>query len=274
MERPAEQGAKPDTPLDPGASDPHLPRQDNQEPHTAMNASLPRPGMAAAADGASTGVGTSLVGPAPVADERARARKRARREKRLVRRAEEARWVAAIIAGDKASFRKIVDRYQRQIYWIAFDILLDTEEARDVTQETFVRVHAAMDRFDPKRDLVNWICRIARNLAIDALRRRRRHATPTEDLTQLADDAEVAAVATPGRRDQAARVREVLAELPVEYRLVLTLREFHGMAPREIAQVTDCSYPTARWRLHRARKLFRMAWEERFGVLSPVEGHA
>ena len=61
------------------------------------------------------------------------------------------------------------------------------------------------------------------------------------------------------------RVATVLAELPVEYRLALTLREFHGMAPREIAALTDCTYPTARWRLHRARALFRKHWEHRFG---------
>ena len=62
------------------------------------------------------------------------------------------------------------------------------------------------------------------------------------------------------------RVATVLAALPVEYRLALTLREFHGLSPREIAELTDCTYPTARWRLHRARALFRQAWEERFGA--------
>ncbi len=270
MERPAEPNPLPEPPSTPAPT-----RPTPKDPTSAMSAAVPQPRVPQAgigADASATGVGVSIVGGMPVADDRQLAEKRARRERRLVRRAEEARWVAAILAGDTESFRQIVDRYQRQIYWIAYDILLDTEEARDVAQETFVRVHAALDRFDTKRDLVNWVCRIARNLAIDALRRRRRHATPTEDLTHLADDAELGTAATPTRRDQATRVREVLAELPVDYRLVLTLREFHGMAPREIARVTDCSYPTARWRLHRARKLFRIAWEERYGVLSPAEG--
>ena len=61
----------------------------------------------------------------------------------------------------------------------------------------------------------------------------------------------------------------MLSELPTEYRLALTLREFHGLTPREISKVTDCSYPTARWRLHRARALFRKAWEDRYGERPP-----
>ena len=130
-------------------------------------------------------------------------------------------------------------------------------------------MHSALDRFDRTRDFVNWIYRIARNLAIDALRRRRRRAVPVEDLSHLplADESPVAGPdSTSVTGDLEVRVARVLEELPVEYRLALTLRELHGMTPREIAAVTDCSYPTARWRLHRARGLFRKAWEKRYGV--------
>ena len=74
-----------------------------------------------------------------------------------------------------------------------------------------------------------------------------------------------------GAQDLRERVALVLGELPVEYRLALTLREFHGLSPREIAALTDCTYPTARWRLHRARALFRKQWEKRYGVVPPAE---
>lgn len=189
----------------------------------------------------------------------------ARRE----RRAQDLVLVDGILRGDDEAFRQLVERYQRPLYWIARDILLDSDEARDVVQETFIRVHAAITRFDRKRDLMNWMFRIARNLAIDHYRRRRRRATPVDDLGHAGEEPETV---QPAVGDLPEQVATVLAMLPVDYRLSLTLREFHGLTPREIARITDCSYPTARWRLHRARALFRKAWEERYGAAPVLEG--
>ena len=194
---------------------------------------------------------------------------------RAHRRAEDLLLVDGILRGDEDAFRAFVERYQRPLYWVAYDVLLDADEARDVVQEAFIRVHAALHRFDRKRDLMNWVFRIARNLAIDHFRRRRRRATPVEDVASLGEAAGFPPTsARPDAADEAdlqAQVHRVLADLPVEYRLCLTLREFHGLAPRQIAQVTDCSYPTARWRLHRARKLFGEAWEARYGARPALE---
>jgi len=179
------------------------------------------------------------------------------------RRAEDAHLALRAQGGDEDAFRLLVERYQRKVYWIAYDVLLDSEEARDVAQETFIRVHGALGAFDPSRDFLNWLYRIARNLAIDAFRRRRRRAVPVEDLTSVPLESGDGDDAAPD--DMRERVARILAELPVEYRLALTLREFHGLTPREIASLTDCTYPTARWRLHRARALFRKQWERRYG---------
>ena len=185
-----------------------------------------------------------------------------RERERSKRRSADARLALRARGGDEDAFRELVEKYQKKVYWIAYDVLLDAEEARDVAQETFIRVHGALGTFDPTRDFLNWLYRIARNLAIDAFRRRRRRALPVEDLTAL-PEGEEELPAVPG--DDRERVAAILAELPVEYRLALTLREFHGLSPREIASLTDCTYPTARWRLHRARALFRKHWERRFG---------
>lgn len=186
-----------------------------------------------------------------------------REEARAQRRAADAALVARALKGEEEAFRALVERYQQQVYWIAHDVLLDTEEARDVAQETFLRVHRALADFDPQRDFLNWIYRIARNLAIDAHRRRKRRATLVEDLTSVPERPHASGEASPDLRE---RVHAVLADLPVDYRLALSLRELHGLTPLEIARVTDCSYPTSRWRLHRARSLFRKAWEQRFGA--------
>lgn len=192
-----------------------------------------------------------------------------RKARRAVRQAEDVRLVRAIRNGDAEAFGRLVKRYERRLYWLAYDILLDAEEARDVAQEAFLRLHASLDRYDERRDFVNWLYRIARNLAIDWLRRRRRRggaleepdALPRERLHRGGAALEEASPDDAVTRTQlAARVHATLAGLPVEYRMALVLRDLHGMSPREIAEVSDCSYPTARWRLHRARALFREAW--------------
>ena len=190
---------------------------------------------------------------------------------RARRRAEDLILVDGILQGDEDAFRRLVEKYQRPLYWVAYDVLHDVDEARDAVQEAFIRVHGAIGRFDRRRDLLNWMYRIARNLAIDAYRRRRRRALSVEDVELAAGSDGAAAVAAgseeaPGDLDLNGQVALVLRDLPVDYRMALTLREFHGLTPREIARVTDCSYPTARWRLHRARGLFKKAWEARFGA--------
>lgn len=191
----------------------------------------------------------------------------ARRARRAERRSEDAALAVAARGGDEDAFRQLVERYQKKVYWIAYDVVLDREEARDIAQETFVRVHAALPSFDESRDFLNWLYRIARNLAIDAFRRRKRRAIPVEDLTTVesAEGLEVDG-GTGIAGELSERVAAVLGQMPVEYRLALTLREFHGLSPREIATLTDCTYPTARWRLHRARTLFKKIWERRYGA--------
>ncbi len=188
-----------------------------------------------------------------------------RAERRRARQREDAALIAAIRGGDPSAFARLVERYQRRVMWLAYDILLDKDEANDVAQETFLRVHASLDRYDERRDFVNWLYRIARNLAIDWLRRRRRRAAVVEDVEAVVgpDVGTPDASGTLRSKETIRLVREILATLPVEYRTALTLRDLHGMSPREIADVTDCTYPTARWRVHRARALFRDAWEAR-----------
>lgn len=212
------------------------------------------------------------------ADAHRRRGRAADRAARAVRREEDRLLVEAIRRGDEDAFRQLVERYQQRLYWVAHDVLLDGHEARDVVQEAFIRVYAAIDRFDLERDFLNWVFRITRNLAIDAYRRRRRRALPVEDAVLGAGaeetedgDGGLDGAAHAELQDQ---VSAVLERLPVDYRVALTLREFHGLTPREIAAVTDCSYPTARWRLHRARALFRKAWEEQHGEPSADGGAA
>jgi RNA polymerase sigma-70 factor (ECF subfamily) len=168
-------------------------------------------------------------------------------------------------AGDDEAFGELVERYHARAYWVAFGLVGNQEEARDVTQDAFLRVYRALARFDFNQSFYTWLYRIVVNLAIDRLRKlSKARAVAIEDVGEPASD-EVDTVPERGieSNETAREVREVLATLPEKYRTVMTLRELNGLSCKEIARIVGSSHATVRWRLHMARKFFKEAWERR-----------
>lgn len=169
--------------------------------------------------------------------------------------------VQAAIAGDEDAFASIVARYQRRAFWIAFHVLGRVEDARDVVQESFVRVHRSLHRFDFSRNFYTWFYRIVMNLAIDALRKRRgMRAATIDDLADWLQGPEDT-VAPAERKETQAQVWEVLHRMDGKFKAVLVLRDIHGMSCREIAPILKVTHATVRWRLHRGRQIFREHWD-------------
>jgi RNA polymerase sigma-70 factor (ECF subfamily) len=169
--------------------------------------------------------------------------------------------VRDVLAGDDQAFSGLVARYHRRAFWIAYHVLGRAEEARDVVQDAFVRVHRSLARFDFARSFYTWFYRIVMNLAIDALRRARHmRAVALDDLgDQLA--AHTGADAPVEREETRGQVWRVLERMDAKFRAVLVLRDIHGMSCREIAPILDVTHATVRWRLHRGRQIFREHWE-------------
>ncbi len=183
---------------------------------------------------------------------------------------EDAEIVRRILDEDQDAFADLVARYQRRAFWIAYHVLGRAEDARDVVQESFVRLHRSLHRYDFARSFYTWFYRIVMNLAIDALRKRRSaRAVALDAVAERPSD-----VATPGepleREELRGEVWRVLEGLDEKFKTVLILRDIHGMSCREIAPILDVTHATARWRLHRGRQVFREAWERR----RRVEGRA
>jgi RNA polymerase sigma-70 factor (ECF subfamily) len=166
--------------------------------------------------------------------------------------------------GDQRAYAALVDRYQDRAFWVAFNMLGNQEDARDVVQEAFVRVFRAIHRFDFNMSFYTWLYRIVSNLSIDQLRKlKRRRPVRLDDLGELAGELSGSETPSAGiEEDEMKReVRAVLDELPPHYKIVLVLRDLEGLSCKEIAAVTGASHPTVRWRLHTARKLFKEKWE-------------
>jgi len=164
-------------------------------------------------------------------------------------------------AGDPDAFGVIVQRHWKRAFWTAYDVLYDHDRAQDVAQEAFVKAHRAIQTYDLSRDFASWLYRIVLNLAIDHKRRRDRdRSIPTDKVEELVD-AQKAMVEDEERAATTERVEFVLERLPDKYRIPLTMKDIDGLSVDEIARILDESYSTIRWRLHKARSLFRERWQ-------------
>ena len=171
--------------------------------------------------------------------------------------------IRACLEGNQEAFASLVHRHEQRSYWAAYKILGDAEASRDVAQEAFVRVWRALDRFDFSMAFSTWLYRITVNLAIDHLRRNRRHRGADLDQFReaVADDSTLAPDQPQDSREMAKAVRAVLETLDEKYRTVLILRDLEGLSSKQIADITGIAHATVRWRLHIARKQFREGWE-------------
>jgi RNA polymerase sigma-70 factor (ECF subfamily) len=185
--------------------------------------------------------------------------------------ADEADLVRAAQAGDSRAFAEIVRRYQRAIYRVAYGFTRVPADADDLAQETFVRAYQAIKRFRVGEPLYPWLARIASNLALSLLRRRRRR--PESALEPLVEAGMQWGVEDdPGRsvidRERRQHLQEAMAELKPEHQSVLVLRAVQEMSYEEIAQTLKVPLGTVMSRLSRARAELRARLEARTGEKS------
>ncbi len=174
----------------------------------------------------------------------------------------ETETIRKCLDGDEEAFRKLVEHYEERVYWVAYGNVGNEEVARDIVQEAFVRVYRSLDTFDLDRNFYTWLCTIVKNLCIDWLRKNGRYSKCSIDDIANPEDERRHPDQDAHNRELQEEVHRVLEELPEKYRVVLTLRDIEGMDCKDIAEVIDCKPGTTRWRVHRARELFKEQWEE------------
>lgn len=179
----------------------------------------------------------------------------------------DAELVRRTLAGQHDPFAALVARYQKRAFWIAFHVVGRVEDARDVAQESFVRLYRSLGKYDFARSFYTWFYRIVMNLAIDALRKIKsaRSSSLDDVLGGCADAREPVGDAPLQRSEEDAAVWAVLDKLDAKFRAVLVLRDIHGLSCREIAPILKVTHATARWRLHRGRLMFKAHWERAYG---------
>lgn len=163
--------------------------------------------------------------------------------------------------GDQDAYRTIVQQYQRRTYWIANNMINSYEKAQDISQEAFLRVFRNIHRFDLTKNFYTWLYQITTNLCIDHLRKRKRNPAGTLDESIGVPDPKRGPLGLVEAADMGGKVRETLDALPPKYSAVLVLRDIQGFSCGEISEILGATNATVRWRLHRARKMFKSSWE-------------
>lgn len=153
---------------------------------------------------------------------------------------------------DVPAFAEIHARFVRVVHGIAL-AHVGPADADDVTQEVFLRVHAGLPKLRDPATLPAWICRIARNVAIDHVRARQAHP-PAETLR---DDRAAPSPAADAGGDLRERVLRCLAKLPEAYRETLLLRLAEGLTGPEIAERTGLTHGSVRVNLSRGMTMLR-----------------
>jgi RNA polymerase sigma-70 factor (ECF subfamily) len=174
---------------------------------------------------------------------------------------EENRLVEQSKQRDEEAFGILVQKYKTKVFNLAYSFTRDRETADDLTQEVFIKVYYALERFKFKSGFGTWIYRIAVNHFKDYLRKhvKERHISleslsrepsQTEDEVQKKERTQEAT-------DRKKLLYQALQSLPEKHQIILTLRDIQGHSYEEIASILKLSAGTVDSRLHRARKMLR-----------------
>jgi RNA polymerase sigma-70 factor (ECF subfamily) len=160
--------------------------------------------------------------------------------------------------GEAEAFEMLVERYKGKAYRIAFDFTRDREEAKDLSQEAFLRAFAHLKSFDLRSTFYTWFYRILVNLCVDQKRRKRKLTWASLDTSQEGSrTAEIADESSMPDQEAAAHqmsglIGNVLAALPPKQRTAFLLRNHQGLSISEIAKVMRTAEGTVKVHLHRA----------------------
>jgi len=174
--------------------------------------------------------------------------------------------VVLALDGDEGAFATLVRRYQRRLTAFLGQLVGDSELARELTQETFIRAWSALERFDSRYRFSTWLFRIAHNLGIDQLRRRKlrtvalyRRDADGDEVEVVVPDSEKDPLGHWENQELARFIKGAIEELRPEYRELVLLRHFGGLSYQDIAEFKNMPLGTVKNKLFRAHSVLRKA---------------
>ncbi len=169
----------------------------------------------------------------------------------------------AFQGGQEAAFRTLVQRNQAKVYAMIFRVIGDHGQVEDLTQEVFLRVFRTAGRYRPMAKFSTWLYRIAANVALNAIRSKRKMKLAGLELPDEENGArwhrevrDTRASSPHSRMDHAElteKLAQAIAKLPENQRIAITLNQYEHMSYQDIADILDCSTMAVKSLLSRAR---------------------
>lgn len=179
--------------------------------------------------------------------------------------------VALARKGSEPAYRELLTRYERPVFSLVFRMVRDRETAEDLSQETFIKVLNNLDRYSPEFKFSSWLFKIANNLTIDHLRRRRVDTISIEGAPDAvtAESARATSIAIVSgsespleeleSRELGTAIERAIGKLRPEYRACIMLRHVEDKSYEEIAEIVKLPLGTVKTYIHRARHELRAA---------------
>lgn len=183
----------------------------------------------------------------------------------------ESQLVKLALKGDQTAFAELVELYQEKLYHMAYRMLNNRQEAEDVVQETFLRVYNNLERYNDTMKFSTWIYRIATNLCIDRLRKRK----PVYSLDAESNEYEgldgYSMIPSDDRTPESELllsetqriIHQAIDTLPPKYKTVMILRYIHELSLQEVGDILNMPVTTIKTRVHRGREFLRKKLEHR-----------
>src|SRR6202451_4307750 len=177
-------------------------------------------------------------------------------------------YVTRARSGDSDAFRMLVERHGRSLFRLAFRMTGNEQDAEDVVQESFLRAHRQLGKFDERASFGTWLYRIATNCSLDLVRSRKRRSEHLAPADPEMEDPMVSLPSgdpTPERfalsGEVRERVTEAMNELSATERTAFVLRHFEGMCIEEVSRVLECQPGAAKHSVFRAVQKLRRTLE-------------
>ncbi|MFS0724364.1 RNA polymerase sigma factor SigW [Paenibacillus sp. 1P07SE] len=181
----------------------------------------------------------------------------------------EARLARMAIKGDQQAFAELVGLYQDKLYHMAYRMLNNRQEAEDVVQEAFLRVYNNLERYDENMKFSTWIYRIATNLCIDRLRKRKPSYSLDAESSEFEGLDGYSMIPSDHRTPESETllsetqqiIHQAMATLPPKYKTVMVLRYLQELSLQEIGDALGMPVTTVKTRVHRGREFLRKKLE-------------
>jgi RNA polymerase sigma-70 factor (ECF subfamily) len=181
---------------------------------------------------------------------------------------EDIRLMLELKSGDKTAFDRLLDKYEKPIINYIYRFTGSKEDSKDLTQDTFIKVYNAAQAYNPSAKFTTWLYRIASNISIDYLRRRKSSGNPSsldEEFDseggkfkeQLSDTGKINALETVEKEEKGIEIEKALQSLPENQRAAIILKIYDERPYNEIAQIIGVSLASVESLLFRARTALR-----------------